>query len=136
MTVLVKKSTLPTVFLKGLCSGLYFFCCISTILLKTSNKFNFFLFADDTNLLYANKNLKTLENVVNEELIKVSDWPIANKLTLNIKKSNYIIFRSYQKKLTAKLQIKIFDNTLEKYITNNNNNSNLLALWKQMFTSV
>lgn len=83
---------------------------------KASNKFNFFLFADDTNLLYANKNLKTLEKVVNEELIRVSDWLIANKLTLNIQKSNYVIFRPYQKKLTSKLQIKIFDNALGKFI--------------------
>ena len=34
----------------------------------TSNKFKFHLFADDTNLLYADKNLKSLETVVNMEL--------------------------------------------------------------------
>ena len=51
----------------------------------SSNKLQFFLFADDTNLLYADKNLKSLEKVVNKELEHVSDWLIANKLTLNIK---------------------------------------------------
>jgi len=52
----------------------------------------FYLFTEDTNLLYADKNLKSLESTVNDELCKLYDWLIANKLTLNIKKSNYVIF--------------------------------------------
>ena len=36
-----------------------------------SSKLNFYLFADDTNILYANNNLKSLESVVNEELKKL-----------------------------------------------------------------
>ena len=35
---------------------------------RVSSKLNFYLFADDTNILYANNNLKSLESVVNEEL--------------------------------------------------------------------
>jgi retron-type reverse transcriptase len=57
------------------------------------DKLNFYLFADDTNLLYADKSLKS---VVNSELIKVYNWLTVNKLTLNMKKSNYIIFHPYQ----------------------------------------
>ena len=53
----------------------------------------FYLFADDTNLLYADKNLKSLEETVNSELVKVSDRLNENKLTLNVKKSNFVIFR-------------------------------------------
>ena len=34
---------------------------------RVSSKLNFYLFADDTNILYANNNLKYLESVVNEE---------------------------------------------------------------------
>ena len=54
--------------------------------------------------------------VVNEELAKVSDQLIADKLTFNIQKPNYVIIRPYQKKLTSKLQINIFDNALGKFI--------------------
>ena len=50
------------------------------------DKLNFYLFADDTNILYANKNLKLLELIVNQELCKLYVWLTANKLTLNIKK--------------------------------------------------
>ena len=38
-----------------------------------SNKLRFSLFADDTNLLYADKNLHSLEAVVNNELKSVCD---------------------------------------------------------------
>ena len=60
-----------------------------------SEKFSFYLFADDTNLLYADKKLKSLEDMINGELLKVSDWLNANKLTLNAKKSNYVIFHPH-----------------------------------------
>ena len=42
---------------------------------------------------------KCLEETVNSELAKVSDWLYANKLTLNAKKSNFVIFRPYQRKM-------------------------------------
>ena len=63
-----------------------------------SSKLQFFLFADDTNALYAHKDLKTLELTVNAELLNLYNWLTSNKLSLNNKKSNYVIFRSYQKK--------------------------------------
>ena len=72
----------------------------------------FFLFADDTYILYSNENLKTLEIIVNSELNNLSNnyWLNSNKLTLNIMKTNFVIFRSYQKKLNYLPQISIFDN--------------------------
>ena len=71
-----------------------------------SEKFNFFLFADDTNILYADKNLKSIdwELAVNIELQELYDWLTTNKLTLNAKKSNYIIFRSYKKIIIIPLE--------------------------------
>ena len=84
---------------------------------NSSNLLDFFLFADDTNLLYADRSLKNLEITVNKELAKVSDWLIANKLTLNIKKSNFVIFRPRQKKLTLQLTIRLFDNNLQRLVT-------------------
>ena len=75
-----------------------------------SEIFYFHLFADDTNLIDADKNLKSLETVVNNELKKVSDWLNANKLTLNTKKTIYVIFRPSQKKLDYTIDLKIIDN--------------------------
>ena len=48
-----------------------------------------------TNLLYADKSLKSLESIVNGELANIYCWSSVNKLSLNIKKSNFVIFHSY-----------------------------------------
>ena len=44
-----------------------------------------YLFADDTNMLFSDNNLQSLEATVNNELKNVCDWLTVNKLTLNIK---------------------------------------------------
>ena len=65
---------------------------------ESSDKLKFhFLFADDTIAVYADKNLKSLESTVNQELCKLFDWLTANKLTLNIKKTNFVILRPAQR---------------------------------------
>ena len=76
---------------------------------------NFFikLFADDTFLCAQNKNLKNLEKEVNNELQKVFIWLASNKLTLNIKKSKFMIFTN-KKKDVHELSIKINNKPLEK----------------------
>ena len=59
---------------------------------KASNKLGFYLFADDTNLLCADRNIKSLESVVNVELLTdVCDWLSASKLSLNIKNTNFVL---------------------------------------------
>ena len=77
----------------------------------------FYLFADDTNLLFSDKNLKSMETIVNIELSKLSDWLIANKLTFNIKKSNFVIFHPYQKRLDYQIDLKIFDYHSKRHIS-------------------
>ena len=57
-----------------------------------NSSFSQTLFADDTCLFMSHKNPEILQVLVNQELKKVSDWLVANQLTLNISKSNYIIF--------------------------------------------
>jgi len=57
---------------------------MSTIFKNPLTNLKFFLFADDTNAVYADKNLKSLESTVNQELGKLFDWLTANKLSLNI----------------------------------------------------
>ena len=54
-------------------------------------------------------------STVNDELSKLSDWFRANKLSLNIKKTNYIMFGN--KKLSQSsnpFQIKIDDSIIER----------------------
>ena len=67
------------------------------------------LFADDSNLFYADKSLPTLESTVNQELAKVHDLLCANKLSLNIEKSSFVILHPPQKKLDYEVTITLMD---------------------------
>jgi len=74
------------------------------------------LFADDTNLLFSDKNLKSLESTVNNELLKLYDWLTANKLTLNAKKSNYVIFKPRQKRMSHIISIRFYDSKTNTFV--------------------
>ena len=50
------------------------------------------LFADDANLFFKHKGINILENEINSELANVHIWLSANKLSLNIEKSNLSFF--------------------------------------------
>ena len=50
------------------------------------------LFADDTNVFVHGRNPGDLVDIMNSELEKVVDWLRANKLTINIGKTNYMFF--------------------------------------------
>ena len=63
-----------------------------------SSLFEFHLFADDANLFYRHRHLDTLKENINSKLINVHSWLCANKLSLNIEKSNFVLFHSRQKK--------------------------------------
>ena len=67
-----------------------------------SKKLNFFLFAEDTNIyIYMESdNLKVLEKNMNIELKKLYDWLCINRLSLNITKTNFVIFHSINKPKT------------------------------------
>ena len=62
-----------------------------------SKRLKLFLFADDTNIYYVSNDLKNLEKKMNKELQKLYEWLCINRLTLNISKTNYIIFHAIKK---------------------------------------
>ena len=64
---------------------------------NVSDKLQFFLFADDTNIYFDSSNLITLEKTVNEELKKLCLWLNINRLALNVSKTNFVIFRANKK---------------------------------------
>ena len=56
------------------------------------------MFADDTNLFYSEKDITTLFEFVNNELININEWFKANKLSLNNIKTKYVLFHKPRKK--------------------------------------
>jgi hypothetical protein len=57
-----------------------------------SDKLYSILFADDSNMFCTGSNINTLISTMNNELKKVIDWLNINKLSLNVDKSNYMVF--------------------------------------------
>ena len=74
---------------------------------NSAKDIEFHLFADDSNLFSSGKKLQTLELNLNRDLISVNQWLCANKLSLNIDKSNFVIFRPPQKKVNYNIKLKI-----------------------------
>ena len=60
---------------------------------KSSALLKFIMFADDTTLLFTSKSISNLNTIINTELNKVCDWLKTNKLSINVSKTNYIVFK-------------------------------------------
>jgi hypothetical protein len=84
-------------------------------LTHSSTLLKFVMCADDTNLFFSHKDLNELANVVNYELTKISLWFKINKLSLNIKKTHFILFHVRQK-VTNSVSIQIDNNNIEQVI--------------------
>ena len=74
-------------------------------LANISKKLKFILFADDIKVFYADKNLVDVMGVLNYELKNLSVWFKVNKLSLNVGKTNYIIFKRKKDNIDHKLGV-------------------------------
>ena len=63
------------------------------------------LFADDTNLFISHNDPVYLTNTLNRELNKLSTWFAANRLSLNLAKTNFMVFKPWQKKQSFEFQL-------------------------------
>ena len=63
-------------------------------------------FADDTDLLLCNS-IKKLNKLVNADLKHLANWLNANKISLNVKIFEMVIFKSKQKKFEGDSKIKL-----------------------------
>ena len=55
------------------------------------------MFPDDTNITISAKNAEDLKEKLNNELNNVHNWLLANKLTVNVDKSEYMLIESWQR---------------------------------------
>ena len=81
---------------------LCFITYMNDIFHASKNLFNI-LYADDTSILLSGSDLQKLE------LELISEWPKANKLTLNIDKTYYMVFHRGRRKFKNNIQLVIND---------------------------
>ena len=86
-----------------------------------SSVFNAILFADDSTFittinasLSANKLDTRFENLINNELNKIYSWLVVNKLSLNVRKTKYMLFYPQNTKLNYIPKLVINDIELER----------------------
>ena len=74
------------------------------------------MFADDADLFFSNCNIPVLFATVNGELNKINQWFLANKLSLNVTKTEYSFFHKTSKKDNIPLKLLRFQiNNKKRY---------------------
>ena len=81
---------------QGSILGPLLFLLYSNDIYSSSEILDFRLFADDTSILFADKSLDAIERTVNYEMKNVSEWLLANKLSINVAKSHFFIVRPHK----------------------------------------
>ena len=76
--------------------GLYCSCCISTTLPECLKNTRPRLFADDTNITATSHAIADIETAANSDLENLKNWLIANKLSLNVAKTEFMLIGSPQ----------------------------------------
>ena len=99
---------------KGSALGPLLFLIYMNDISRSSEVLSIILFAGDTNLFFSHKNLVTLKETTNRELNKIASWLSANKLSLNIKKTHFIIFKSRGKKSNQHVSIIMNNQEIEQ----------------------
>ena len=99
---------------------LLFLICINDLNISVKNSVMHH-FADDTNLLLIDKSIKVLCKKVNYDLKGITNWLNANRISLNINKTEFIIFRKPRKLIDFEIKIKlngkrIYPSTKIKYL--------------------
>ena len=64
-------------------------------------------FADDTNLVHFSKSVSKLKTYFNIDMKNITNWLNANKISLNIKKTELVILKHKNKKLECPIKIKL-----------------------------
>ena len=98
---------------RGSILGALLFLLYINDLYNVSKVVDFIPFADDTNIFCSHKDVNLLSETLNSEMCKLTQWCRANKLSINFKKSNFMVFRPRQRRQTLDLSIQIDNNKID-----------------------
>ena len=70
-------------------------------------QFRYNHFAHDANHFHTNKSVENLNKLVNHDMKQLNNWLSANKISLNVEKTELVIFKSPRKVLSDEIKIKL-----------------------------
>ena len=82
-------------------------------IVNTSNMLQFILFADDTTILFSDKDISSKIDLINTELKEVTNWFKTNKLSVNASKTNFMIMGTTHQTSKPKNNIKVILDNVE-----------------------
>ena len=99
---------------QGSILGPLFFLIYVNDISSVSKKASLVLFADDTNIFFSGSDPQRLEELVSHELKLYFDWFTVNKLSLNVAKTNFIVFNKDALNMGHEFKISIDGNCLQR----------------------
>ena len=82
-------------------------------IVNTSNMLPIILFADDTTILFTDKDISNKVDLINTELKEVTNWFKSNKLSVNASKTNIMIMGTTHQTSKPENSIKVILNNVE-----------------------
>ena len=90
---------------QGSCLGPLIFLIFNNDLHKVMENCSAILFADDTTLYISSKNTTYLKWCIEHDISLLLDWFRANKLTLNLSKTQFLLFKTHANVKSFKIEI-------------------------------
>ena len=81
-------------------------------IIHSSTVFRLIIFSDDTTLYTTLNTKEDINDILNDELVKINNWLKVNKLSLNVAKTKAMLFHMPQKQI-LNLQLKIAGSDVE-----------------------
>ena len=94
---------------QGSCLGPLLFLLYNNDLYLNLEHTKVILFVDDTTIYMGHRNVNYLKWCMEQDLININDWFLANKLTLNLKKSCLVLFKKDNKKQSIPMKFQNID---------------------------
>ena len=71
---------------------------------RSSNQMRFVHFADDTTVFESDSDINNVHATVSRELVRVDNWLKANRLSLNVSKTSYMLISNQKNAIDIKIR--------------------------------